>query len=465
MSHGPKLRNVLQFVVGLVLAAALGGWLAGHSPGFSALAAAAAALTAGLVMFLARARGRLRVAGELATSRVGQEHLQTAASAARSADANQLKDESLSVIVHELRNPLSPILIWTQLLRAGALDAEKTQRALEAIERSVAAQTRLIDELLDLSRAASGALRLDLRPVDLKAILHLAGESLRAETAAKRIRQQIVADGDAGLVMGDPVRLQQAIRNVLANALASTPEDGLVRVVLKRVSGQVELSVSDSGANLTADTAEHPFEPYRRDAEGAPQRSGRLALGLAIARHIVELHGGQIAALSEGPGLGWSLRLRLPVLAALPAASAKTSTLGSQQGSAMRRLDDLHILVVDDDPMASEALRMLLHSRGAEVQVAMCVRDALATLSTWKVDVLVSDIVMPEQDGVYLVRELRRREMIDHGNLPALALTGFSNLHDPDSVMAAGFQMCLEKPADPTALVAAVADLAQSARG
>ena len=228
MSHGPKLRNVLQFVVGLALAAALGGWLAGHSPGFSALAAAAAALTAGLVMFLARARGRLRVAGELATSRAGQENLQTAASAARSADANQLKDESLSVIVHELRNPLSPILIWTQLLRAGALDAEKTQRALEAIERSVAAQTRLIDELLDLSRAASGALRLDLRPVDLKAILHLAGESLRAETAAKRIRQQIVADGDAGLVMGDPVRLQQAIRNVLANALASTPEDGQI---------------------------------------------------------------------------------------------------------------------------------------------------------------------------------------------------------------------------------------------
>ena len=463
MNQAPRTQLLLTIGGGLAIAGLLVAASFGRSPGVVAVGVIAAVV--GFIGLLAGARSVWRGAREPRVTRPGelQKRVADLAVAARVVEADRLKDESLSVIVHELRNPLSPILIWTQLLRTGTLDADKTRAALEAIERSVAVQASLIDELLDLSRVSSGALQLDLRPIDLGPLVQQAAEAQRPVAAAKRIRLQIVADSGAGLVSGDAVRIGQAVNSLIANALAATPEGGVVRIHVQQSATEVEVAVSDraaiSGMNLVAE----PFDPYRRDADGGSQRSGRLALGLAIARQIVERHGGAISSLHAASEPGSSLRLRLPMLTPPVIPGVPLPATGARRSGTLERLDGLHVLVVDDDPLATEALRMLFHSCGARVQVALNARDALLALARGRVDVLVSDIVMPEQDGVYLVRELRRLGPLGRGDVPALALTGFSSLHDSASVLAAGFQMCFEKPSDPSRLVAAVAHLA--ARG
>ena len=458
-------RAGLLAIAALSLVAALGALLAGGVPGARALAVGAAVVVVGLAVIVSRTLERERPPSEQARADAEPGQDAGAEALARSAEASRMQDEFLSVVVHELRDPLSPILIWTQLLRSGALDRDKTQRGLDAIERSVAAQARLIDELLDFSRAASGELRMELQPLDLGPVIHAAAEAQRPASEAKQIRLHVLVEERAGLVSGDSERLQKVVRNLIANAIASTPEGGEVKVTLKRVQSQIEISVSDGGAGMSADMVEHAFEPYRRDAEGSHRRSGPLALGLAAALHFVQQHGGEIAAHSGGPGQGSSFTLHLPQLAnSPPAAGIVPPGEGAGEtpaGAVMRRLDDIRVMVVDDEPRASEALRTLLHSLGAEVQVAASARQALEALSRWRPHVLISDILMPGEDGMSLLRELRKRGPLDNGNLPALALTGFSKLHDPASVMAAGFQMCLEKPADPIELVAAVASLAQ----
>lgn len=463
MSHASRTQLMLQIGGGLAFAGILGAAIAGRSPWVAAAGAMAAVVVVGGIVMGSRAIRRGPRKPHVMSPAELQQRLAELATTARVVEADHLKDESLSVIVHELRNPLSPILIWTQLLRTGTLDADKTRVALEAIERSVAVQTQLIDELLDLSRVASGALQLELRPLDLGPLVQRAAESQRPVAATHRIRLQIVVDAGAGLVSGDTARIEQAVRSLIANALGSTPEGGVVRIQVQRSGTDVEIVVSDRAATSGMDLVAEPFDPFRRDAEGGPERSGRLALGLAIARQIVERHGGRITALRAAIEPGMSLRLRLPMLTPPVVPGAPLPATGARRTGTLGRLDGLDVLVVDDDPLAIEALRMLLHSCGARVQVALNARDALFALTHGRIDVLVSDIVMPGQDGVYLVRELRRLGPLGRGDVPALALTGFSNLHDSASVLAAGFQMCLEKPSDPSQLVAAVARLA--ARG
>jgi signal transduction histidine kinase/ActR/RegA family two-component response regulator len=378
--------------------------------------------------------------------------------------ASHLKDEFLATVSHELRNPLAPILTWTQLLRSGTLEKEKADRGLEVIERNVLSLSQLIDDLVDVSRVVLGKFRLDVRPVDLAPVIRAAVESLRPASNAKQIRLQIVLDERAGMVSGDSERLQQVMGNLLSNAVKFTPKGGSVQVTLGRLESHVEMGVADSGIGIDPAFLPHVFEPFQQAMDGTMRRHGGLGLGLSIVRHIVELHGGEIVAESQGLGRGSHFTIKLPLLGTGAAAGIpwpKHPWAGDGIAEVLlRRLDKVRVLIVDDEPTANEALEALLQSCGAEVRVAGSAAEALLTLDGWKPDVLISDIAMPEEDGYSLIRRIRERGPEQGGDVPAAALTAYAKIEDRVRILAAGFQMYLSKPADPNELIAVVASLA-----
>jgi signal transduction histidine kinase/CheY-like chemotaxis protein len=378
--------------------------------------------------------------------------------------ASHLKDEFLATVSHELRNPLAPILTWTQLLRSGTLEKEKADRGLEVIERNVHSLSQLIDDLVDVSRVVLGKFRLDVRPVDLATVIRAAVESQRPASNAKQIRLQIVLDERAGMVSGDSERLQQVMGNLLSNAVKFTPKGGSVQVTLGRAESHVEMGVADSGIGIEPGFLPHVFEPFQQATDGSIRRHGGLGLGLSIVRHIVELHGGEIAAESPGAGRGSKFTIKLPLLGTGEVTGfPRPKHPWAGDGIAdvlLRRLDKVRVLIVDDEPTANEALEALLQSCGAEVRVAGSAAEALLTLDTWKPDVLISDIAMPEEDGYSLIRRVRERGAEQGGEVPAAALTAYAKIEDRVRILAAGFQMYLSKPADPSELIAVVASLA-----
>jgi signal transduction histidine kinase/ActR/RegA family two-component response regulator len=378
--------------------------------------------------------------------------------------ASQLKDEFLATVSHELRNPLAPILTWTQLLRSGTLEKEKVDRGLEVIERNVVSLSQLIDDLVDVSRVVSGKFRLDVRPIDLVPVIRAAVESQRPASDAKQIRLQIVLDERAGLISGDSERFQQVVGNLLSNAVKFTPKGGSVQVTLGRAESHVEMGVSDSGIGIEAAFLPHVFEPFQQAMDGSMRRHGGLGLGLSIVRHIVELHGGEIVVESQGAGRGSRFTIRLPLLGTSDAVGApRLRHPWAADGIGdilLRRLDQTRVLLVDDEPTANEALQALLESCGAEVRVAGSAAQALQTLDVWKPDVLISDIAMPEEDGYALITKIRARSPEHGGDIPAAALTAYAKIEDRVKILAAGFQMYLSKPADPSELIAVVASLA-----
>ena len=382
--------------------------------------------------------------------------------------ANQLKDQFLATISHELRNPLAPILTWTQLLRGGTLDKEKADRGLEVIERNVSSLSQLIDDLVDVSRVVSGKFRLDVRPIDLTPVIRAAVESQRPASDAKQIRLQLVLDERAGLISGDSERLQQVMWNLLSNGIKFTPKGGSMQVVLRRVESHIEISVSDRGIGIEPAFLPHVFEPFQQEMDGSMRRHGGLGLGLSIVRHIIELHGGEITASSEGSGRGARFTIELPLLGTgtsngftrprHPKASDGLANVS------FGRLDKGRVLLVDDEPTANEATQALLDSCGAEVRVAGSAAQALQVLDAWKPDVLISDIAMPEEDGYVLIKRIRARSAAQSGEIPAAALTAYASTEDRVSILAAGFQMYLSKPTDPSELIAVVASLATRGR-
>jgi signal transduction histidine kinase/ActR/RegA family two-component response regulator len=378
--------------------------------------------------------------------------------------ASHLKDEFLATVSHELRNPLAPILTWTQLLRSGTLAKEKADRGLEVIERNVVSLSQLIDDLVDVSRVVSGKFRLDVRPIELVPVIRAVVESQRPASDAKQIRLQIVLDERAGLISGDSERLQQVVGNLLANAVKFTPRGGNVQITLGRLESHVELGVFDSGIGIDPEFLPHVFEPFQQAMNGSMRRHGGLGLGLSIVRHIVELHGGEIVAESAGAGRGSRFTIKLPLLGtSIPAGAPRPRHPRAVDGVAevvLRRLDRIRVLLVDDEPTANEALQALLDSCGAEVRVAGSSAQALQTLDVWKPDVLISDIAMPEEDGYALIRKIRTRSPEQGGDIPAAALTAYAKIEDRVNILAAGFQMYLSKPADPSELIAVVASLA-----
>lgn len=381
--------------------------------------------------------------------------------------ANRAKDAFLAIVSHELRSPLSPILAWARMLRMKTLDEKNSTRALEVIERAALAQAQLIDDLLDVSRIASGKLRLEVRPVDLGAVVEQAIEIVRPAADAKGIRLEKVLDTETGKIVGDPTRLQQVMWNLLSNAVKFTPKNGRVQIALERVNSHVEIAVSDTGQGMSADFLPQVFERFQQAETGSARSHGGLGLGLSIVRHIVELHGGSVFVESAGVGKGSTFTVKLPrMIFARTAGEAERRhpTLGElPEPSAFRSLQDVRVLVVDDEPDSNEVVSTILASAGAEVRVAASAADGLRELQHWRPHVIVSDIGMPGEDGYAFIAKVRAQST-EIGRIPVVALTAYASGEDRVRIFSAGFKAHVVKPTEPAELVAVVANVAEALR-
>ncbi len=376
---------------------------------------------------------------------------------AQAEEANRLKNEFLATVSHELRTPLNGILGWAKILHAGGLPAAKTQQALETIERNARLQNRLIEDLLDISRIISGKLRLDMRELNLAAVIEAALSIVRPAAEAKAVHLQTFLDPAVGLVVGDADRLQQVVWNLLSNAIKFTSSGGQVSVRLKLVQTQVELSVSDTGAGISPAFLPYVFDRFRQ-ADGSITRShGGLGLGLAIVRHLVELHGGTVQANSLGEGQGTTFTVSLPLIAT--SQSATPPLMGESLSPEFEgRLQGLRALVVDDDPSARELLTTLLTATGAAVTAVESSAAGLAVLASAPPDIIISDIEMPGEDGYSFIRRVRNGDGRG-AQTPAIALTAYARVEDRVRALSAGYQMHVPKPVEPTELILVIASL------
>ncbi|HEY1335291.1 MAG TPA: CHASE3 domain-containing protein [Myxococcaceae bacterium] len=371
--------------------------------------------------------------------------------------ASRSKDEFVTTLSHELRTPLNAILGWVQLLRAGTLDETARVHALEVIERNTRTQTRMVEDLLDISRIMTGQFRIDPRPVDLATVVTAAVDAVRPAIDAKALHLATHLDPDAGPVAGDPDRLQQVVWNLLTNAVKFTPRGGRIDVTLERRGSQVEVRVTDTGRGIAADFLPHVFERFSQAEASTSRSQPGLGIGLALVRHLVELHGGVVDVESEGEGRGATFTVRLPVPVTLLGLHADGDGAGmaGPGPDPFRPLTGMTILAVDDDADARELLRTAFQQAGAQVILADSARAALAALEASAPDVLVSDIGMPDGSGYELLEGVRA---VEHGSrLPAVALTAYARPEDRDRAIRAGFQLHVSKPIDPAALVRAVA--------
>ena len=375
-------------------------------------------------------------------------------------EANRLKDEFLATLSHELRTPLTAMLGWLSMLRSGRLDAETSTHALETVERNAHAQAQLIEDLVDVSRIAGGKLKLDIEPVDMITIVSAAIDIVRPAANARGVSIEVSADAGVGPVSADAARLQQIVWNLLSNSIKFTPRDGHVYVTLRRFESSAEVEVRDTGIGIEADFLPRVFERFRQ-AEIALTRSHRgLGLGLAIVRHLTELHGGTVSAASDGEGKGATFTLRLPLaaqratFASRPAATQETKS----------KLNGLRVLLVEDEPDAREMLALTLRDSGANVQAVDSVQQALIDLKTFKPDVLLSDIGLPIESGYDLIEKVRALSS-SASRIPAVALTAFATEKDRERALTSGFQMHLSKPVEPHALIQAIHQLVNGKDG
>jgi CheY-like chemotaxis protein/anti-sigma regulatory factor (Ser/Thr protein kinase) len=376
-----------------------------------------------------------------------------------------MKDEFLATLSHELRTPLTAILGWSNLLRAGKLDAAAALRALEAIERNAKSQHQIIEDLLDVSRIITGKLRLDVREVEPAALIDAAIEAVRPAAEAKGVRIQKVMDTGVGILTGDPSRLQQVFWNLLSNAVKFTPNGGRVQLRIEHTDSHLEITVSDTGQGISAEFLPYVFDRFRQADSTTTRKHGGLGLGLAIARHLVELHGGTVRAESEGAGTGASFIVTLPLLTDYRQAATEEPqhTVRSDNRVALEcpeRLDGLKILVIDDEADTRELLRVALSQCDAEVMTAGSVREALELFQQHRPDILISDIGMPEQDGYELIRRIRELPAELGGDVQAVALTAYARAEDRLRVLRSGYQMHVAKPVEMAELIAVVASLA-----
>jgi PAS domain S-box-containing protein len=365
--------------------------------------------------------------------------------------ANRVKDEFLAVLSHELRAPLTPILGWARLLQTDTLEADIKVQAIKAIERNAKLQSDLIEDLLDVSRILQGKLSLTTIPVNLATSIQSAVETVQLAAQAKSIQIEVMLESNVISVLGDPTRLQQIIWNLLSNAVKFTPPEGQVSVQLKQAGKSAEIIVSDTGKGISADFLPHVFE-YFRQADGKTTRQfGGLGLGLAIVRHLVELHGGTIEAESSGEALGATFTVKLPL------ASAQRS-INLHHSDAQSKLDlaGVHVLVIDDETDSREFLVFLLKSVGATVSSAPSANEGLLGILQSPPDIILSDIGMPDMDGYMLMQRVRALPPEKGGQVKAIALTGFAGEINQQQALAAGFQQHLSKPIDPDELVKAI---------
>ena len=385
-----------------------------------------------------------------------QEELRS--SVERMREAERAKDEFIAVISHELRTPMTSILGWTRMLALGGLDEQTHRDALEALERSTRAQARLIEDLLDESRISAGKLRLELRAVDLEKVVGEAVRGARPAAEGKRIELSFTPPDAPCSTLGDPARLQQVIGNLLGNAIKFTPEGGRVEVRLVHDEPFALVEVIDSGRGIDPSLLPFIFDRFRQGTTTG-ERQGGLGLGLAITRHLVEMHDGSITAASDGPDSGATFTISLP----LCAPETSPDFLGrdfSARTASLPQLDGIRILMIEDEIDNGHVLSMALKRCGAEVECSTTAEGAHHLVESWRPDVLVCDISLPDCDGCSFLEEVHSRGFA----IPALALTVLGRPHEQARIVAAGFEVFRQKPIDPVDLAHDVARLARSGK-
>ena len=402
----------------------------------------------------ARLHHRLQQELEDRKESLAREHI----ARAEAESANRMKDEFLATVSHELRTPLNAILGWAHILRSGAPDEATVARGVEVIERNAQTQAQLVEDILDASRVITGSLRLTPAPVDLAAVINTATDSVRLVAEAKGIELSVVLDPGARQLSGDAGRLQQMVWNLLSNAIKFTPTGGRVQIRLARTDGHAQIQVSDTGEGIAADFLPYIFDRFRQADSTITRRHGGLGLGLAIVRHLAELHEGTAQAESAGEGYGSTFTVRLPLGAA---TDAERATAVAPPGAAAP-LRGVQLLLVDDDQDALDMLSLLLGEAGASVRTAASAAEALALLRWIRPDVLVSDLAMPDEDGYSLIRNLRMIERQSGRRTPAVALTAYVRVQDRARAVDAGFDVFVEKPVDPEELVSVIGGLVDS---
>jgi PAS domain S-box-containing protein len=377
--------------------------------------------------------------------------------------ANRSKDEFLATLSHELRTPLNAILGWLYLLKSEGTKPENLREALEMIEQSTRAQAQLVEDILDVSRIIMGKVRIELKEVDLTSVIEAAVEAIRPAAEAKGIRLLKVLDSKASPIHGDPARLQQIVWNLISNAVKFTPKGGDVHVLLERADSSAKITVRDTGIGITPDFLPHVFERFRQADASASRRHGGLGLGLAIVRHLTELHGGTVGVESEGEGKGATFTARFPLAAVrIPPPKQpdeEAARVQAQERQPPPSLRGVKVLVVDDEENACLVIRRILEKAEAQVETARSSAEGLEKLRQSRPDILVSDIGMPGEDGYSFLMKVRGLESEKGRKIPAIALTAYAGPNDRRQAFNAGYQMHLPKPADPDELVVAVAML------
>jgi PAS domain S-box-containing protein len=384
------------------------------------------------------------------------------AARAEAEKANRLKDEFLATLSHELRTPLNAVIGWSRMLGSGRLDRESSKHALEVIERNAWAQKQIIEDILDVSRVITGKLQLNLGPLDLVAVIDAALDAVRPAMEAKDIRIETIIDASLRMISGDADRLQQAVWNILSNAAKFTPAGGKVEISVSQTATHVHVQVKDSGPGIDPAFLPHVFERFRQ-ADGSTTRAhGGLGLGLAIVRHLVELHGGTIGVenRTDDKGAIFTIRLPLPSGELRPEALPSASSIFKDAQQEQQSLDGLKILLVDDETDTLDLISVELAQHGAKVTGVPSAEEALKALEQFEFDVLISDIGMPNTDGYDLIRQVRKHEQGGERRLPAVALTAYARVQDRMRAILAGFSTHIAKPVEANELVTVVASLA-----
>src|SRR5882724_7457505 len=407
----------------------------------------------------------MRMAANLAAVAIENVRLLERESNARASaeESNRLKDEFLATVSHELRTPLTAILGWSRMLESGSLTKDMTDRAIETISRNARSQAQIIDDILDVSRIITGNLYLDLQPIELAPVIEAAINVVRPTAEAKGIQIETAFDSDPAVVSGDANRFQQVIWNLVSNAVKFTPSTGRVTVSLHQTDTEVQITVTDTGRGISADFLPFVFDRFRQADSTTTRQHGGLGLGLAIARHIVEIHGGTIRADSIGDGRGATFTVGLPLMDAMSKTRSEDTVEMEASGSVVRNrtsLTGLHILLVDDDEDTLELITAALTGRNARVTAVSSANEALEALKLSQPDVLVSDIAMPDQDGYELIKKVRALDLMNVSRIPAVAITAYAKEEDRTRAFSSGFQGYLAKPIELSELINAVAEAA-----
>jgi signal transduction histidine kinase/ActR/RegA family two-component response regulator len=376
-------------------------------------------------------------------------------------ESNRLKDEFLATVSHELRTPLTAILGWSRLLEDGSLDDSTMQQAVETIGRNAKAQAQIVDDILDVSRIITGNLYLDLHPLEVVPVVENAINVVRPTADAKGIRVETYLDSAPAMISGDANRLQQVVWNLLSNAVKFTNSGGRVCVKVSQGGGAVEVSVSDTGQGINKEFLPYVFERFTQADSTTTRQHGGLGLGLAIARHLVEIHGGTIRAESKGEDRGATFTIRLPLLESSVGLAAAVDQDQHQLAQSQQLLSGVNVLLVDDDSDTLTLMTTALRKRQANVTAVSSAGEAIQAITRRRPDVLVSDIAMPDEDGYGLIEKIRRLENGDTDNIPAVAITAYAKDEDRERALSAGFQIYLAKPVELTELISVVARAAR----